>query len=401
MASAVAPRLPESRRVVTRNPELVFQRVNEILVQSSSVNRDPCSKLIQLNSSLSPAHVPLKTRKIDQWPTRTDACCLHCSEPCPATPLPAVQFFDPEASSYWLCGYFCRPCCSLAYIQSDSQFNSDRTRCNMWTREVLTKFFKIHSTTAAPPRAALKKFGGPLTLSEFYGEDALCTRFVEVHAAPFVSFAMYAEVMQDTANQLNHNQNQNQTTATTQQKKSSTTLYEDGIQQPLVRTDPIAQQECTRRPSMLVEYLTKLALNNNVNDNDKDLQNAVKKAHALSATLKQKNRKTRDNKDTSDNVNAREKEDNDPQKSIHSNYLQKQQNENDQDQGIENDDDQKAKSKEKKTRKIRVSKLDAAADAETRVPKTVLKRAKKMEQQDAAQGNKTRSLLSYAQKSSS
>jgi hypothetical protein len=34
----------------------------------------------------------------------------------------------------------------------------------------------------------------------------------------------------------------------------------------------------------------------------------------------------------------------------------------------------------------------------SKAPKNVLKRAKKMEMQDAAMGNKTRSLLSYAQK---
>jgi hypothetical protein len=186
----------------------------------------------------------------------------------------------------------------------------------MWTREVLSKFFQIDAVSAAPPRSALKKFGGPFTLSEFYGEDAHQTRFVEIHSAPFVSFAMYAEIMQSTlkAREL---ENQND---------------EEGIRQPLLRTDPIAKQECTQQPSLLIEYLKRLALSS-----------------SSGCTFK--------------------KDDEDPQKSVHSKYLA---------------DDQD----EKKIRKMK--KTDA--------PKTVLKRAKKLELQDAANGNKTRSLLSYAQK---
>jgi hypothetical protein len=181
----------------------------------------------------------------------------------------------------------------------------------MWTREVLSKFFQIDAVSPAPPRSALKKFGGPFALSEFYGEDAHQTRFVEIHSAPFVSFAMYAEIMQSTI-----------------VKAKEVEADEEGIRQPLLRTDPIAKQECTQQPSLLIEYLRRLAIGS-------------------------------------------VKEDEDPQKSIHSKYLY-----------LDDDKDEKKIRKPKK------------ADA----PKTVLKRAKKFELQDAANGNKTRSLLSYAQK---
>lgn len=365
MATLVQPRLPESRKVVARNPELIFQKVNEILVQSSNLYRDPSSKLIQLNASLSPSHVPLKTRQIDKWPTRTDACCLHCSEPCPATPLPAVQFFDPVSSSYWISGYFCRPCCSLAFIQSDSQFNSDRTRCNMWTREVLTKFFKLKATTAAPPRSALKKFGGPLTPAEFYGEDIFCTRFVEVHTAPFVSFAMYAEVMQSN--------NINRSVSTTNQQQNDVLVAgeKDGFCQPDIRTDPIATQEPTKQPSMLLEYLKRIALDRDFDPDDVPEQGAKSAAKEKKALA----------------VKGKPTLNDDPRKSVNSMHWESK-NENinlDQDQDII-----------KKVRKQRIAKMDQ--DKELKAPKTVLKRAKKMEQNEAASGNKTRSLLSYAQK---
>lgn len=362
MATLVQPRLPESRKVVARNPDLIFQKVNEILVQSSNLYRDPSSKLIQLNASLSPSHVPLKTRQIDKWPTRTDACCLHCSEPCPATPLPAVQFFDPVTSSYWISGYFCRPCCSLAFIQCDSQFNSDRTRCNMWTREVLTKFFKLKSTTAAPPRSALKKFGGPLTPAEFYGEDIFCTRFVEVHTAPFVSFAMYAEVMQS------NNNNNRVLSATSQQQSKEQEAEKEGFCQPEIRTDPIATQEPTKQPSMLLEYLKRIALDRDFDPDDVPEQGAKSSAKEKKA-VKSKQQITPND---------------DPQKSVNSMHWENKNQNQDQDQDI------------KKVRKQRIAKMDQ--DKELKAPKTVLKRAKKMEQNEAASGNKTRSLLSYAQK---
>lgn len=393
MAAAI-PRMPESRRVVSRNPELVFQKVNEILVQSSNLYRDPSSKLIQLNSSLSPLNVPLKTRQIEQWPTRTEACCLHCSEPCPATPLPAVHFFDPVSSAYWLSGFFCRPCCSLAYIQNDSQFNSDRTRCNMWTREVLMKFFKMNSTTAAPPRAALKKFGGPLTLAEFYGEDTYCTRFVEVHAAPFVSFAMYAEVMQT---QTKPKQDKNNKDNNNKDMSSDATLMEDGIRQPLLRTDPIALQECTAQPSLLVKYLTKLALTSSLTENEREEKEEVlRREKKGKATEKEKEKKEKEKEKDKENKTRKGKIDemDDPQKSIHSKYLATSSANSANSANSDADDQIVAK----KVRKPRVSKNNSEDQEVSKAPKNVLKRAKKMEMQDAAMGNKTRSLLSYAQK---
>jgi hypothetical protein len=112
----------------------------------------------------------------------------------------------------------------------------------MWTREVLLKHFGLTSTTAAPPRAALRKFGGPLDLSEFYGDDG--TVFVELHCPPFVSFAMYAEVMRTKASE-------------TSREKVLQVNESDGIQQPLVRKDPIAQIEQTGSAPALLEYLAK------------------------------------------------------------------------------------------------------------------------------------------------
>ena len=310
--------MPESRRVVDRNPNLVFQKVNEILVQSSNVPRNPFSKLVQLNASLSKDHVPLKTRKIEDWPSQTECSCLHCGEACVATPLPVVHFFDPIASSYWVSGFFCRPCCALAFINNDSQFNSDRTRCGMWTREVLSNFFNISQIgRAAPPRSALNKYGGPLTLSEFYGEDIHATKFVEIHSAPFVSFAMYAEVM--STSKSNHHQIQKQNLF-----HGNANEDEEEVRQPKIRTEPIALQEPTGKASLLLDYITR-----------RTNQTSVPTQH---------------------------------------------------------DDTEPQKDQAKKMRKNSVNR----DDTKKRVLKTVLKKAKKMEMEEAASGNKTRSLLSYA-----
>jgi mannitol-specific phosphotransferase system IIBC component len=257
----------------------------------------------------------------------------------------------------------------------------------------------MNSNTAAPPRAALKKFGGPLTLAEFYGEDAYCTRFVEVHAAPFVSFAMYAEVMQtQTKSQSQFKDKDKYMFADKEkekEKESKQDLMEDGIRQPFLRTDPISVQECTTQPSLLVKYLTKLALNSSLseheNDNEKEKEKEKEKED-----VSRREKKVRASKDKEkDKEKEKEKgtrkskidDMDDPQKSIHSKYLATSAASSDADDQIV-----------KKVRKPRVSKINSDDHEVSKAPKNVLKRAKKMEMQDAAMGNKTRSLLSYAQK---
>jgi len=184
-------RLPESRHIALKNQakeeaERAFNHKSTRHEIFSSSTRPIRNKLVSLHIG---SAVPLKTLKIDDWPSKTEALCLHCAEPCPSAPLPAVKYYDSHEDKYWVYGFFCRPCCSLAHV--NEQANIDNSRCLLWTQSVLKTYFNA-SGSPSPPRAMLKKFGGKLTLSEFYGDDG--SEFKCVISPPFVTFAMYAEI---------------------------------------------------------------------------------------------------------------------------------------------------------------------------------------------------------------
>jgi hypothetical protein len=218
-------RLPISRQIALaaadREAARVFQKpvaLKEIFSSASS-RRGTENRLIAIHIG---DIIPLKSRDIAEWPKTTSALCLHCSEKIDH-PLPAVKYHDTHDDKYWVYGYFCRPCCSLAYVQEQP---GDFSRCLAWTQQVLRNYFGVKDMSAAPPRCALKKFGGSMSLSEFYGES---NTFVAMHAPPFVTFAMYAEVA----------------------KKP----IDSGIKRPTTRTDPVAVNESTGKVPLILEFL--------------------------------------------------------------------------------------------------------------------------------------------------
>jgi len=233
-------RLPESRALALKSAEeeaeRIFQKPTtkiEIFSTTSKLKKNNNS-LISINLG---ENVPLKTKALDNWPESTKALCLHCSEHILKTPLPAVKYHDAKDDKYWVYGYFCRPCCSLAYVQEHP--GTDTGRCMMWTQTVLRKYFGVTGImNIAPPRASLEKFGGKLTLNEFYGKPL--ETFKCMHTPPFVTFAMYAEITKIT------NESSNNTVV--------------NLTRPLQRTEPIAESEETGKVPLILEYLAKRGL---------------------------------------------------------------------------------------------------------------------------------------------
>jgi hypothetical protein len=179
--------------------------------------------------------VPLRTRPLREWPERTAALCLHCAEAIASTPLPAVKYYDQQDDKYWVYGYFCRPCCALAHVSELS--STDTARCMLWTQTVLRSVFGVVGPLrAAPPREALAKFGGKLSLAEFYGEDG--TVFKAIHAPPFVTFAMYAEVTRKASDGAPVDVSEVKV-----------------LRRPAQRTDPVAVADPTDKPPLILEYL--------------------------------------------------------------------------------------------------------------------------------------------------
>ena len=220
--------LPESRLIALKatsaDAESCF-RINEVK-QLSKFNR-----LIPLQIG---DIIPLKTENIQNWPLSTKFLCLHCSETIPGTPLPAVKYYDSHDSKFWVYGFFCRPCCCLAYVQEHP--NTDTPRCIIWTQAVLRNIFKFENViTPAPPRCALEKYGGKLTLEQFYGTGEI--KFKSIHNPPFVTFAMYAEMTNISGNDNDKTTN--------------------GLRRPTERTTPIAKEESTQKTPLILEFLAK------------------------------------------------------------------------------------------------------------------------------------------------
>ena len=114
-----------------------------------------------------PAHRSLH-RVIAQWPDSSPHACLHCCEPIAGRPLPAVRHWDLGRGRYTVFGAFCRPGCALGHLQEAG--GADAPNCMAHTRVLLRKAFGLRAGGPCPPRYTLRKFGGPLTLPQFYGE---------------------------------------------------------------------------------------------------------------------------------------------------------------------------------------------------------------------------------------
>jgi len=200
--------LPSSRINTNDQPDLIFQKKSEVFCSQFKVDND----LICIQNR-------------NDWPSSSDYDCLHCAEKIVQVPYPAVKYHDPILDKYFVFGYFCRPCCSLGHVRDEIK----DPRAILWTQIVLKKYFKINKFRFAPPRRCLSKYGGTMTLNQFYGDDANLTQFVELHAFPFVTFSMYAEV------------------------KTSDDVK--GLRRPTSRTEPVQEQEQTEKTPLILEYI--------------------------------------------------------------------------------------------------------------------------------------------------
>lgn len=97
----------------------------------------------------------------------TTACfwCCH-SFPWKSCVLPIS--YDAYENMYTCEGHFCSPECALAYLYEDASV----TDVSRWTRhallnDVYRKMYTNKDITPAPPRCALRLFGGPLDIEQF------------------------------------------------------------------------------------------------------------------------------------------------------------------------------------------------------------------------------------------
>lgn len=116
------------------------------------------------------------------------SACWHCCEPVEdesqVVPLPRV--YDPSECVYHVYGRTCSPACAKAYVIEHTTFDRGQ-HMNTLTRMLREVYGITEGVTEAPPRPAMRRFGGtfdPKTL-----QRATC-RLLQ---PPFVSYCMIVE----------------------------------------------------------------------------------------------------------------------------------------------------------------------------------------------------------------
>ncbi len=100
------------------------------------------------------------------WPARTDRWCWHCCHPFEGPPLPMPIKYEDRGGVFHVTGTFCSWACMKTYnLQSSSYMK--HVNANL-----ITLFHKrctgvLRGIRGAPPRQALRVFGGTMDIAEF------------------------------------------------------------------------------------------------------------------------------------------------------------------------------------------------------------------------------------------
>lgn len=104
------------------------------------------------------------------WPASTSGLCWYCCHPFDGPPLPMPIRHDPHLDIFHVVGTFCSWGCMKSYNMDSSSY------MRHVNATVITLFHKrctgkLTSIRPAPPRLALKAFGGSMSIEEFRGCD--------------------------------------------------------------------------------------------------------------------------------------------------------------------------------------------------------------------------------------
>lgn len=129
-----------------------------------------------LNNLLSNLDIKTKERRIyttmqqfiDEWPNSTDINCFWCCHKFESTPCSIPESLTNDL--FKVKGCFCSFNCATAYL-----FSKESNKNSIWEKYSIlhllrNKLMKINDNSIikpAPPREALKSFGGYLTINEF------------------------------------------------------------------------------------------------------------------------------------------------------------------------------------------------------------------------------------------
>lgn len=114
-------------------------------------------------------------------------CCWHCCEEIDGEEFVVPKSYDPTEGVFYVYGHFDCLECARAYIVEHTSFDSGHQMSVFG--KMVRDVYGIDNVQQAPPRVALKRFGGPFDVASFRREP-FHSRLLE---PPFVAYCMLAE----------------------------------------------------------------------------------------------------------------------------------------------------------------------------------------------------------------
>jgi hypothetical protein len=131
----------------------------------------------------------------DEWPLSTNVSCFWCCHGFSNTPLGIPTKYS--GGKFHVVGCFCSLECAAAY-----NFYSNELRHDIWESysliNLLSRTIQYKDTIRmAPPRHALKMFGGYMDIYEFRGQSE-SSKVISTHTYPMVAVIQQLEEVNDT-----------------------------------------------------------------------------------------------------------------------------------------------------------------------------------------------------------
>ena len=102
----------------------------------------------------------------DNWLDKTDICCWWCCHQFETVPIGLPVKYD-EKKKFHVKGVFCSFSCMMAYKNDNPIYQSKRDLINFLYKKLTGTFLLDINLVPAPPRCALKMFGGELNINQF------------------------------------------------------------------------------------------------------------------------------------------------------------------------------------------------------------------------------------------
>lgn len=158
-----------------------FGRSQLFLPSSTTIVREvKCMGGVERHETANVYHIVPPAR------ARADVACWHCCDPVGDACVPVPRAYDIHEQTYHVMGTTCGPACAKAYILEHTSFDRSQ-HLNVLVRMLRDVYGLTAPVVEAPPRAALKRFGGTLEVAR---HPRVRARLFE---PPFVSYCMIAE----------------------------------------------------------------------------------------------------------------------------------------------------------------------------------------------------------------